>query len=189
MTKEALRKIYREKRSGLPAGERKKMNDFIVAHFQKIPLPFINCVHTYIASGKLSEPDTDSMIRILQFKNPHLKILVPKIDIETGTMIHLHFEEEVEWVRNQFGIDEPASGIPHDPLLIDLVLVPLLAFDKRGFRVGFGKGYYDRFLSQCRKDVIKIGISYFPPVDEIEDIGQFDISLNYAVTPQQVFEF
>ncbi len=72
---------------------------------------------------------------------------------------------------------------------IDLVLVPLLAFDKNGSRVGYGKGHYDKFLSQCRDDVIKIGLSFFDPADQIDDINQFDISLNYCVTPHQVFEF
>jgi len=70
-----------------------------------------------------------------------------------------------------------------------LALIPLLAFDQHGYRVGYGKGYYDKFLSQCREDVVKIGLSFFEPVDNIDDINQFDISLNYCVTPQQVYEF
>ena len=104
-------------------------------------------------------------------------------------MQHLHFDDEVELVHNAFGIAEPSAGKIVEPDEIDLVLVPLLAFDKHGYRVGYGKGYYDKFLSQCRKDVIKIGLSFFEPVDEIDDINQFDISLNYCVTPQQVYEF
>ena len=81
------------------------------------------------------------------------------------------------------------SGEITEPDEIDLVLVPLLAFDQEGYRVGYGKGYYDKFLSQCREDVIKIGLSFFEPVDAISDINQFDMSLNYCVTPQQVYDF
>ena len=104
-------------------------------------------------------------------------------------MQHLHFEDEVELVHNAFGIAEPASGAIIEPDEIDLALVPLLAFDERGYRAGYGKGYYDKFLSQCRADLVKIGISFFEPVDTIDDINQFDIFLNYCVTPQRVYEF
>ena len=189
MTKATLRKIYKEKRMQLSPQEIEKFTDLILINFQQIPLPFVSCIHTYIASEKLGEADTASIIRFLQFKNPGLKLLAPKIDISTGTMQHLHLDDEVELVHNAFGIAEPSSGEIIEPDEIDLVLVPLLAFDKHGFRVGYGKGYYDKFLSQCRDDVIKIGLSFFEPVEGIDDINQFDISLNYCVTPQQVFEF
>jgi 5-formyltetrahydrofolate cyclo-ligase len=189
MTKAALRKIYKEKRNHLSPQEIEKFTDLILIHFQQIQLPFLSCIHTYIASEKLGEADTSSITRYLQFKNPGLKLLVPKIDITSGDMQHLHFDDEVELVHNAFGIAEPYSGKIAEPDEIDLVLVPLLAFDNHGYRVGYGKGYYDKFLSQCREDVIKIGLSFFEPVDEIDDINQFDISLNYCVTPQQVYEF
>ena len=189
MTKNELRNIYKDKRKEISIREMEKYNDLILVHFQKISLHFINCIHTYLASLKLREPDTAKIIRYLQFKNPGLKVVVPKIDIHTGNMHHFHFDETVELINNAYGIDEPPGGnkIPENE--IDLVLVPLLAFDKRGFRVGYGKGYYDRFLSKCRKDVIKIGLSFFDPVEEIQGIDQFDISLNYCVTPQELFVF
>ena len=72
---------------------------------------------------------------------------------------------------------------------IDLVLVPLLCFDKKGFRVGYGKGFYDRFLSKCRSDVLKIGLSYFKPVEKIEDVRDFDVALDYCITPKGVWHF
>jgi 5-formyltetrahydrofolate cyclo-ligase len=189
MTKAALRKIYKEKRRYLSFQEIKKFTDLILIHFQQIKLPFLSCIHTYIASEKLGEADTSAITRYLQFKNPGLKLLIPKIDITSGNMQHLHFDDEVELVHNAFGIAEPSTGKIAEPGEIDLVLVPLLAYDKHGYRVGYGKGYYDKFLSQCREDIIKIGLSFFDPVDEIDGIHQFDISLNYCVTPQRVYEF
>jgi len=104
-------------------------------------------------------------------------------------MNHIHFEDTSELINNEFGIDEPESGNKILEDEIDLVLVPLLAFDKKGFRVGYGKGFYDKFLFNCRIDTLKIGLSFFDPVDEIVDINQFDISLNYCVTPKDVFIF
>ncbi len=189
MTKSELRKIYKEKRKQLSDKEVEKFTDCILINFQKIKLPFVSSVHTYIASGKLGEPDTSAITRYLQFKNPGLKILVPKIDIASGSMQHFHFEDGVEFEDNAFGIAEPSNGNIFSPAEIDLVLVPLLAYDKQGFRVGYGKGYYDRFLSECRPAVIKIGLSFFEPEEKIDNINEFDIPLNYCVTPQLVHEF
>lgn len=189
MTKATLRKVYKEKRMQLSHQQIEKFTDLLLINFQKIQLPFLSCIHTYIASEKLGEADTSAIIRFVQFKNPGLKILIPKIDITSGSMQHLLFDDEVELVDNAFGIAEPTAGEIVESCEVDLVLVPLLAYDVNGYRVGYGKGYYDKFLSQCREDVIKIGLSFFGPVDEIEDINQFDISLNYCVTPQQVYEF
>jgi 5-formyltetrahydrofolate cyclo-ligase len=55
--------------------------------------------------------------------------------------------------------------------------------------VGYGKGYYDRYLKRCAQDVVKIGFSYFDAIDAIEDINEFDVPLNYCITPMRVYEF
>ena len=189
MTKSEIRIAYKEKRKTISLQEIEKFNDLILINFQKIKVPFIQCVHTYLPSLKLAEPDTSGIIRYLQFQNPELKVGVPKIDIRSGKLHHFHFDETVELMSNHYGIDEPREGTKIMEDEIDLALVPLLAFDSNGFRVGYGKGYYDRFLFHCRKDALKVGLSFFDPVDEIEDIDQFDIPLNYCVTPQQLFIF
>lgn len=189
MTKKELRKIYKEKRSQLAFHQAEKYNDLILINFQRLQLPFISCMHTYLSSEKLNEPDTSAIVRYLQFKNPGLTVLAPKVDFVSGKMQHLHFHEEAELAENEYGILEPISGAFLNANEIDLVLVPLLAFDKNGFRVGYGKGHYDKFLATCRKDVIKVGISFFGPVDAIEDINQFDIAINFCITPEEVFQF
>jgi len=189
MTKAELRKIYKEKRHGLSLQEVEKFTDLILINFQQIRLPFISYVHTYIASEKLGEAETSSIIRYLEFKNPGLKILVPKIDIASGNMQHLHFNDEVELVHNAFGIGEPAGGEAILPGEIDLVLIPLLAFDKLGHRVGYGKGYYDKFLATCRQDVVIIGLSFLEAVKEIVDTDPWDVPLHYCITPNRVYEF
>jgi 5-formyltetrahydrofolate cyclo-ligase len=60
-------------------------------------------------------------------------------------------------------------------------------FDRRGFRVGYGKGFYDKFLSECRADCLKIGLSYFEPIDEISDAQNFDVRLDCCITPKEIF--
>ena len=189
MTKQELRNLYKGKRKELSVHTIEKFNDLILINFQKIPLPFINCVHTYLASLQLGEADTALVIRYLQFKNPLIKIAVPKIDIISGNMIHYQVDEEVEMIKNKYGIDEPTGGDVVSEKEIDLVLIPLLAFDKNGYRVGYGKGYYDKFLSKCAPGVIKIGLSFFDPVEEVEDINAFDIPLNFCVTPHKLYIF
>ena len=67
--------------------------------------------------------------------------------------------------------------------------MPLLVFDKSGHRVGYGEGYYDRFMSDIKNDVIKVGLSLFEPVDKISDINQKDIPLNYVITPSKTYYF
>jgi 5-formyltetrahydrofolate cyclo-ligase len=97
--------------------------------------------------------------------------------------------EETSYEENEYGIAEPVGGEEIHPEDLDAVFVPLLCFDEKGYRVGYGKGFYDRFLSSCREDVIRIGFSYFDPVPSIDDINDFDVPLNLCITPNKLYEF
>ena len=189
MKKQELRIVYRQKRKALSLQEIEKNNDLILINFQKISLPDINCVHSYVPSLKLGEPDTALIIRYLQFKNPMIKVVLPKIDIHSGTMTHFHFTEAMEMVENIYGIHEPKHGEHIDEAEIDLVLIPLLAFDKSGNRVGFGKGFYDKFLGRCKPTTVKAGLSFFGAVDQIDDVSGLDIALDFCVTPDKLYTF
>lgn len=189
MTKNELRIIYKEKRRKLSLQNIDKFNDLILINFQKLRLPPVHCVHTYLASLKLVEVDTSNLVRYLQFKNPGIKIAVPKVDNHSNSLYHYEYEENIQLVPNNYGIDEPQDGKRIQPEELDVVFVPLLAVDKKGFRVGYGKGFYDKFLADCRMDVISIGLSYFDPVDEIKDINEYDLPLNYCVTPTRLITF
>ncbi|ULT41646.1 5-formyltetrahydrofolate cyclo-ligase [Niabella defluvii] len=98
---------------------------------------------------------------------------------------------DTPFIKNQYGTPEPeveaASVIP--PEAIDLVIVPLLCFDKLGYRVGYGKGFYDKFLEQVGDQVIKVGLSYYEPIDKIQDLNEFDVPLDYCITPERMYEF
>mgnify|MGYP003312846278 CR=1 FL=1 len=69
------------------------------------------------------------------------------------------------FVLNQYGIPEPSMGKVVYP---DIILVPLVAFDKELNRLGYGGGYYDKFLTKTKSSCLKIGLSFFEPVDFIE---------------------
>jgi len=70
-----------------------------------------------------------------------------------------------------------------------VVFIPLLAFDEEGHRVGYGKGFYDSFLAECKPETLKIGLSFFEAETKIEDVFDGDMALDYCVTPKQVYRF
>lgn len=189
MTKKELRTIYKEKRRNLSLPEIEKANDLILINFQKLNLPFINCVHTYLASSTLYEAETRNILRYLEFQNPDLKIVAPTIDLLEQKMKNFCLNEDTVFAINSYGIEEPVSGDTVGIEEIDLVLLPLLAFDKSGFRVGYGKGFYDRFLKDCKRQTVKIGLSFFEAVDEIWDVGSFDVPMDCCVTPASIYSF
>ncbi len=189
MTKAALRKIYKEKRKQISWKDKQRWTDLILINFQKLDLPFINCVHTYLDIKDQNEVDTGNIIGYLRFKNPGLKVVVPKINLDVGEMRHYIFNDDVEMSPNSFGIIEPVKGEKADAAEIDLVITPLLAFDKNGYRVGYGKGFYDKFFEQCNSNVMRVGLSFFDPEAIIDNINSQDIPLHYCITPNAIYTF
>lgn len=189
MTKKELRKIFTEKRKNLSETEQLKMDDLLLIRFQELELPFIHTLFTFSPMATFKEPAADLLTRYLQFRHPGLQVAYPVLDRSTGTMLARIATEETVFQQNSFGTEEPVCGETADPETIDLVLVPLLAFDTQGYRVGYGKGYYDKFLAHCRNNCIKAGLSYFEPVGEITDRQEFDVPLNLCITPQQLYVF
>src|SRR5690606_41251409 len=91
--------------------------------------------------------------------------------------------------KNDYNTPEPIDRFPVYDKQIDVVFIPLLDYDQIGNRIGYGKGFYDSFLEKCRKDVLKIGVSFYPPEAEIEDIRPEDIPLDMTITPDEIFDF
>src|SRR5207253_1373213 len=120
---------------------------------------------------------------------PGIETLVPRVNFATGEIENLKFGLDTELVENIWKIHEPSHDEYVEKSRIDAVIWPLLCFDKGGHRVGYGKGFYDKFLTQCRPDCKKTGLSYFAPIDQIDDVGAHDITLDYCITPEQIFEF
>ncbi len=189
MTKKELRTIYKEKRAALQHNAVDKMQDLILINFQQLSLPFFEYLHIYLPSPSHIEVDTFPIMEYLNFINPGLRIVIPKTNIDEGTMQHYIYDDNTVLVKNKYDIMEPEGGEMISEHQIDLVLVPLLAFDEKGNRVGYGKGFYDRFLNRCREDVIKIGLSFFEAEKQIDDTDDFDISLTYCISPGKIYEF
>jgi 5-formyltetrahydrofolate cyclo-ligase len=190
MNKKELRKIYKEKRVGLSTTERLKLDDLLLIQLQR--LSFGNNTHVVMTFWPIEnhgEMNTHLYTRYLEVAIPDIKITFPVIDPVINEMRAVAVTEGTEFVENRYGIYEPAEGETISPEMLDVVFVPLLAFDEDGYRVGYGKGYYDRFLRHCRHDVITVGFSYFEAVDKIDDTNHFDVPLNYCITPHHIYEF
>jgi 5-formyltetrahydrofolate cyclo-ligase len=117
------------------------------------------------------------------------EIIVSKSDFQSRNMTHFLLTDNTTIKKNEYNIPEPVNGIEVPSTKIEVVFVPLLAFDKKGHRIGYGKGFYDKFLSECKTETIKIGLSCFEAEELIEDIFESDVLLDYCVTPDQVYIF
>ncbi len=189
MTKKALRKLYKEKRKELDTRSMLRLNDLLLICFQQWPMPIIHSLLSYWPMEHHNEPDVALMTRFLEFKIPELQLCYPKMNAD-HISLEAHFvDDDTDYSSNSYGIMEPENAPVFLPSDLDMVFVPLLAFDQLGYRVGYGKGYYDRFLPKCKDNTLKIGFSFFEPVERISDTDQFDVPLNYCITPQHIYEF
>jgi 5-formyltetrahydrofolate cyclo-ligase len=189
MLKKEARKKYKEKRANLSEAERSRLDDLMLIQFQTAHLPFLGTLLSCWPIEENNEPNTHLFTEFLKFRNPELKICYPVSDFDTMTMQAVSTGIDTPFEKNNLNIYEPDKGELIHVKEIDMILVPLLAFDKNGYRVGYGKGFYDIYLAQCRNDCIKAGFSYFGPVDSIDDRNEFDVSLNLCITPQNVYVF
>lgn len=190
MTKTALRKYYQEKRLSLTDRDRNRMDDLLLIRFQQWEIPLhISTVLSYWPLKHRVEPNTFLFTDFLAFRMPGIAVAYPVSDFKHHTMQALLVNDDTDYKVNQYGIAEPLEGEPVAPEEIDLVLVPMLAFDRKGYRLGYGKGFYDRYLSKCRPDLVKLGLCYFEPVGEIPGIDQYDVPLNACITPERIYEF
>lgn len=143
--------------------------------------------HLFLTIERHKEIETGFILQVLAGKDK--EIVVSKSIFESGEMEHYLLTDNTRFVKNDYGIPEPINGLEVPVSKIDVVFVPLLAYDRQGNRVGYGKGFYDNFLAKCRPDTIKIGLSFFEPEEYIEDVSAEDVRLDFCVTPDAVFGF
>jgi 5-formyltetrahydrofolate cyclo-ligase len=190
MLKAELRKIYLARQKSLSAAQRSEKSLRIAANFfQDFDLSRIQYLHCFLPIAKFGEIETKPIFERIWRDFQRIETLAPRVDFHSNEIENLKFTIETELFENAWQIQEPSRGESIEAEKIDLVLVPLLCFDERGFRVGYGKGFYDRFLKNCRADCLKIGLSYFSPVDEIEDAHAADVKLDFCVAPEGVRRF
>lgn len=187
MTKELLREHFRSKRKELSPGQLQVLSENICELlFKNIPVEnkFISLflpierqqeINTYLIWEKALSLDA--------------KVAVPRANFENNELKHLLFENEDQLELSSWGIPEPKKGKVIAADRFDYVLVPLLAIDANGNRVGYGKGFYDRFLKKCSPSCKFIGLSHFDAIENIDDVGSTDVKLHAYITPTKFHWF
>ncbi|MEO8583645.1 MAG: 5-formyltetrahydrofolate cyclo-ligase [Flavitalea sp.] len=189
MLKKEIRKIYTEKRLALSPEQYATDSDLMLRLFKQVNRKDVRVLMSYFPFHERLEFNVMLCEHFLSSTNPTLKIAHPRIAPDGINMDPILINKDSEYSQNRYNISEPQNGNLVSPKDIDLVFVPLLAFDSRGYRVGYGKGFYDRFLLKCPENVTTVGFSFFPAIDAISDISQFDVPLALCITPTRVYEF
>lgn len=187
MIKKELRAKYKAKRKELNAFQIEEMSLAISNQILKLDIFDKTYFHLFLPIVTKKEVNTEYILHILQGKDK--EIIVSRSDFETIEMTHYLLTDSTKFKNNTYNIPEPIDGIEVPVSKIEVVFIPLLAFDKMGNRVGYGKGFYDKFLSQCKTEIVKIGLSFFEAEECITDVFENDVTLDYCVTPQHVYDF
>lgn len=187
MQKSYLRKKYNKLRTELSESEILELNDDILKNIEELNIWSKEYYHIFLTMKNKKEIDTSKLIDRLWNKNKRLSASVS--NFKNNTLENYRYTTNTQIETNSWGIPEPVNAELITEKEIDIVFIPLLAFDKQGYRVGYGKGFYDRFLANCKPDVIKVGISFFEAENIIEDVHEADIKLDYCVTPIKIYEF
>ena len=186
MDKKTLRKKYTALRENLSNAEIDEQSLAIANNALQLPIWDKTNYHIFLPIEEKKEVNTAYLLHILQGRDK--SVIVPKADFSTGEMIHYLLQENTVLKLSEYNIPEPVDGIKIAPEQLDVVFVPLLVFDENGYRVGYGKGFYDRFLAKCSKNCVMVGLSLFEAIAQIP-YENLDIPVKYCITPQKTYSF
>ncbi len=187
MNKNKIRLKYKKLREEVNLEQGEEWSLKIANKLLQLPIWDFSYYHLFLSISEKKEVDTQAILHILQGKDKN--VVLSKSDFESGELTNYLLTDSTIIKKNSWGIPEPVSGIEIPPHNIEVVFVPLLAFDEKGNRIGYGKGFYDRFLSQCTGEVVKVGISFFEAEKEHLEVTHHDVALDYCVTPKKIYNF
>jgi len=177
------------KRCQLSKVDEESLNHELLSQFQKIELTKVSYLHVFLPIQKYHEADTYPIINYVREFFPKIILVVSRSNFSDYSMQHYIFDHQTVFETNEWGIPEPVSGVEVSASVIDFILVPLLAFDVDGYRVGYGKGFYDRFFALCAPETQRVGLSFFDPIERISDRNEHDVVLTKAITPNRIYSF
>ncbi|NNF19677.1 MAG: 5-formyltetrahydrofolate cyclo-ligase [Flavobacteriaceae bacterium] len=186
MLKKGLRNHYTQLRMSMDTEVLDKASLSLANQLLKIPIWDYEYYHLFLQIAEKKEIDTSYILTLLQGRDK--EVVIPRMGANNH-LEHLLLTDNTRIAKNKWNIPEPLNGLQVPVEQIDVVFIPLLAFDEKGHRVGYGKGFYDIFLSACRPDTLKIGLSLFEAIPVISDIEETDIPLDYCVTPGKIYDF
>ena len=187
MKKLELRPKYKALRKQLSGSEIEEMSLAIANKLLTLPIWEKTYFHIFLPIKEHHEVNTEFILHLLSGKDK--EIIISKSDFETRNMTHFLLTDNTRIKKNEYNIPEPVDGIEVPSHKIEVVFIPLLAFDTIGHRVGYGKGFYDKFLNECKPKTIKIGLSFFEAEELIEDVFEGDVQLDFCITPEKIYSF
>jgi len=187
MNKKELRIQYKALRGQLSENDLEAMSLTIANKVLTLPVWEKTYFHIFLPITELKEVNTEFILHLLSGKDK--ETIISKSDFKTRNITHFLLMDNTKIRKNEYNIPEPIDGLEVPTSKIEVVFVPLLAFDKTGHRVGYGKGFYDKFLTECTSETIKIGLSFFEAEELIADVFESDVKLDYCVTPKGVYKF
>ena len=145
--------------------------------FKKFDFTKFRAVHVYMSTTK--EVQTTDIVNTILTKYQNCKVLIPKIKKNNQIDSYI-YNHTVKLKENKYGIKEPTNGeLYNNKAKIDLIIVPCLVLDKNGNRVGYGGGYYDRFIVK-HPEAITVGLTE-NELYKIKDVEKTDIPLKYEI--------
>ena len=185
MTKSELRNIYKQKRSELTSAEKEERSVKILENVKQMDIWSNSVFHCFLPIESQNEINTFPLIDYLFKQNKRL--IVPKVD--GLDLMNSEIQTETEFILGKFKTLEPKEFQIIKNQEIEVVFLPMLVCDKMGNRLGYGGGYYDRWLGQFEKQPLKIGLNFFPPIERISDVEESDIPLDYSVSSEEIVSF
>ena len=188
MQKTELRKAYKEKRAQLTESQIEDLSLQVANRLLELPIWDKIYYHLFLSITESKEIQTEYILHILHAKDK--EIVISKSIFKTLEMKNFLLTDNTKIVKSKYNIPEPVDGIAVPENKLEVIFIPLLAFDSNGNRVGYGAGFYDKMLAKCNPNCIKVGLSFFEvTTDVIEDMHSNDVTLDYCVTPSQVYQF
>jgi 5-formyltetrahydrofolate cyclo-ligase len=186
-SKSIIRRQALQRRLALQPGERQILNDKIYKQFFETAREWQGGkLHSFLPIVANNEVDTWPIIR--EWWRGGGEVLVPVVERRVSEFLSCVISPQTRFSRDCYNIEQPIERPPTNAADVDLVLLPLLAFDEKGYRVGYGKGFYDRFLASLHPGVQRIGLSFFPPLPEVFP-DPWDEKMTICITPDEVFRF
>jgi len=187
MNKKELREKYKTLRNHLNVEAVEEKSMAIANLALQLPIWEYSFYHLFLTIEEHKEVNTEYLLHILNGKDKNT--ILSKSDFQNISLQHFLLTDTTVIRKNLWSIPEPVDGIEIPADKIEVVFVPLLAFDVKGNRVGYGKGFYDRFLKVCKKGVIKVGLSFFEAEKEVMETFASDVGLDFCITPEKIYRF
>ncbi len=189
-SKQELRTLYRQERKKLTEKERARKSVRIADLFlTQVALEKPKVIHLFLPISSLLEVNTGLILEGLNLEYPHIKTVTSIIAEDQVSLLTVEVRHDTPLVQNAWGIPEPKQRILFDEQHIEEVLTPLLITDYRGVRLGYGKGFYDRFFLRCSPQVVKTGLNFFQALEEEIPQDPWDLPLTRLIYPDGIVNF